>query len=102
MSDAAMSVEEPIKLTEWQKLHALAMRFYSGYQWRPKAGDYYTTSRADLELYQVVDIKDGKVYTKYCDPAKQGGIAEWPEDEFLSPTTFGYARVYVHREFLKL
>jgi hypothetical protein len=89
------------ELTPWQKLSALAMRFYGNTPWTPKPGDYYSTSRADLELYQVVDIKDDKVYTRYCDPQKGNTIADWPVDEFLSPKTFGYARVWVHEAFLQ-
>ena len=44
---------QPVQLTEWQKIEAMALRFYSELQWVPKAGDYYTTSRADLELYRI-------------------------------------------------
>lgn len=80
-------------LTPMQKLHALSNRFYSGVAWTPKAGDYYTTSRADLELYKVVDVRDGKVFTTYL--PEGGTVDEWPSDEFLSPETFGYARVHV-------
>lgn len=81
------------ELTLKQKLDALALKYYSFYQWNPKAGDFYTTSRSDLELYQIVDIRDGKVYTKYL--VGSDVISEWPENEFLSLETFGRCRVYV-------
>lgn len=80
-------------LTMRQKLDALALKYYSFYQWTPKAGDYYTTSRSDLELYQIVDIKDGIVYTKYL--IGSDVISEWSEKEFLSQETFGRCRVAV-------
>jgi len=81
------------KLTEQQKLHSLAARFYQELEWVPKEGDYYTTSRADLELYRVVDIKDGKVFTEYCtNPGLN--IAEWDQSEFTTGG-FGPKRVYV-------
>lgn len=75
-----------------QKLQALAYRFYSDQKWKPEAGHYYTTSRADLELYRVVDIKDGKVYTEYC--TLPGVLSEWPEEEFTEHG-FGPKRVWV-------
>lgn len=80
-------------LTHQQKLDAVALKYYSMYQWQLKAGDYYTTCRADLELYQIVDIRDGKVFTKYL--VGSDVISEWPEDEFLSLETFGAKRVHV-------
>ncbi|MDD9740894.1 hypothetical protein PVW47_14030 [Marinovum sp. SP66] len=43
-----------MRLTKTQKLEALAARFYQGVEWVPKAGDLYTTSRADLEVYRVI------------------------------------------------
>jgi len=93
----------PTVLTPWQKLQALAMRFYSRMEWPLPVlpGQYYTTSRADLELYQVVDVKDGKIYTRYCDPERGGSISIWSEEEFLSPETFGYPRVWVHPAYLE-
>lgn len=78
-----------------QKLAALAFKYYSRYQWEPKAGDYYTTCRDDLELYRVVDVTDTDIITNYCDASRSTGTSTWPRDEFLSPDTFGYARVYV-------
>lgn len=83
-------------LTAEQKLLALKLRFYDDMEWRPKAGDYYTTSRNDLELYKVVEIKmDYWVYTNYCDPAK---TTEQPSEWLVSHFTkseFGPRRVWV-------
>jgi hypothetical protein len=80
------------KLTYQQKLDALSYRFYQGAQWSPKAGDFYTTSRADLELYQVVSVEDGIVRTRFTEGSE--AIAEWPEPEFLTGG-FGPKRVFV-------
>lgn len=80
------------KLTAEQKLQALALKFYQDHQWVPKAGDYYTSSRADLELYRVVKVEGGVIYTEYC--ASPGELAEWPEAEFTQ-NGFGPRRVYV-------
>lgn len=78
-----------------QKLEALAYRFYQFGIWTPKPGDLYTTTRADLELYEIVEIRDGSVFTRYRDTDKSEVISEWLEEEFLSPETFGRARVWV-------
>lgn len=86
---------KPISLTPWQKLHALSYRFYQFQTWTPKAGDRYTTSRADLELYEVISVDDGVVTTRYSDPARGDQISIWSQDEFLSPKTFGANRVWV-------
>ena len=83
-----------VALTYQQKLEALSLRFYQGMQWNPKAGDYYTTSRADLELYQVVEVENGTVKTRYCDQGKSDAVASWPVEEFTS-AGFGPKRVYV-------
>lgn len=80
------------KLTHQQKLDALAYRFYQGGAWEPKAGDFYTTSRADLELYQVVSVEDGVVRTRFTEGSD--AIAEWPEGEFQTDG-FGPKRVFV-------
>lgn len=80
------------KLTYQQKLDALSYRFYQGAEWKPKAGDFYTTSRADLELYQVVSVEGGVVRTRFTEGTD--AIAEWPEDGFLSEG-FGPRRVFV-------
>ncbi len=83
-----------ISLTHQQKLEALSLRFYQGMKWEPKAGDYYTTSRADLELYQVVAVEDGQVKTRYCDTNKSEAISSWPVGEFTD-AGFGPKRVWV-------
>lgn len=104
MSDEPVNVEEvpqalptgPTSLTPLQKLHALGHRFYYGVVWEPKTGHFYTTSRPDLELYQIVDVTEENVYTRYCDPAKdRGTVAAWKRKDFLDPNSFGHARVWV-------
>lgn len=81
-----------MKLTLQAKLDALAYRFYQDGKWTPKAGDYYTTSRADLELYQVVAIENGTVRTRYTEGSDV--VAEWLEAEFMT-AGFGPRRVFV-------
>jgi hypothetical protein len=82
-----------IVLTQNQKLNALAAKYYSGLQWNPKTGDYYTTSRADLELYQIVTADEKIIKTKYCDPQKGDVISDWETESFLKD--FGVNRVWV-------
>lgn len=79
-------------LTPFQKLAALGARFYSGLEWIPEAGHYYTTSRADLELYRVVRIENGVVFTEYC--TNPGQLSEWKQGGFTSDG-FGPCRVWV-------
>jgi len=87
-----------MKLTPRQKLAALSMKFYGGYEWKPRKGDLYTTSRDDLEIYEIVDIKDGKVYTRYTEGSDV--ISEWDESGFTTEG-FGPKRVYIHPSILK-
>src|SRR5271166_3133262 len=89
-------MSQPTQLTERQKLQALAMKYYSGLRWEPKAGDHYTTCRDDLELYQVIEATDAEIVTVYCDPEKSAPPARWTKAEFLAPGTFGVFRVWVH------
>ena len=56
-----------MRLTKNQKLQALEFRFYQEGTWYPKAGDLYTTARNDLEVYRVVDVRDGLVITEYTE-----------------------------------
>ena len=58
------------KLTAEQKLQALSSKYYDGLGWQPKKGDYYTTSRNDLELYQIVDENETTFFTNYLDEKK--------------------------------
>lgn len=81
-----------MKLTHQQKLDALALRFYQGVEWTPCTGDHYTTSRADLELYQVVEVTKDTVRTCYTEGSTE--ISEWPLSEFLTEG-FGPNRVWV-------
>lgn len=78
-------------LTPLQKLYALAAKNYQGIKWTPQTGDYYTSARADLELYQVIEVKDGIIKTIYCD--KQCSPQSWDETEF---TTIGFGLHRVH------
>jgi hypothetical protein len=82
------------KLTPYQKLQALHDRFYSNMKWEPKKGDYYTTSRNDLELYHIIDEDEEYVYTIYCTDPNQNR-SKWKKSEFTSQG-FGPCRVYVH------
>lgn len=87
-------------LTPMQKLQALAHRFYQGVEWTPKTGDYYTTSRADLELYQVVDVRAHEggrrfIITRYTTEGQEEAVSEWPDDEFLAEWGFGSNRIWV-------
>lgn len=79
-------------LTEKQKLAALALRFYQGFKWAPIAGDYYTTSRNDLELYQIVREDETHYYTSYLPLGRPESA--WPKEEFTSQG-FGVHRVFV-------
>jgi len=79
-------------LTEKQKLAALALRFYQGFQWAPIAGDYYTTSRNDLELYRIVREDETHYYTSYLPLGREESA--WPKSEFTKEG-FGVHRVFV-------
>lgn len=87
------------ELTERQKLHVLATRFYNQIenQWQPKKGDYYTTPRADLELYYIIDETEDSFLTVYCNTSRYAnGIvipSEWPKTKFLQG--FGINRIHV-------
>lgn len=81
-----------MKLTPQNKLEALALRFYQGHVWEPKPGDYYTSSRADLEVYRVVDVTDDEVITEYAEGGM--GVSKWPRSEFTTEG-FGLMRVWV-------
>lgn len=80
-------------LTEKQKLEALSARFYQRLKWNPKSGDYYTTSRSDLQLYYISKIEGGIVFTNFCDsPSKKDD--EWDFSGFTSEG-LGPMRVWV-------
>lgn len=81
------------KLTAEQKLQALSSKYYDGLEWQPKKGDYYTTSRNDLELYQIVDENETTFFTNYLDEKKSPEPHEWSKKQFLKD--FGERRVYV-------
>lgn len=81
------------KLTSNQKLEALANKYYSNQIWNPKKGDYYTSSRNDLELYQIFNEDDKFFYTQYCSDDYGDNSEEWEKEKFL--LDFGVNRVYV-------
>ncbi|KAF0674470.1 hypothetical protein [Profundibacterium mesophilum] len=81
-----------MQLTKMQKLEALAARFYQGMEWAPKAGDLYTTSRADLGVYRVISVENGVVTTEHTENG--AAPSEWPDAEFLTEG-FGPKRVWV-------
>jgi hypothetical protein len=81
------------QLTTEQKLQALASKYYDGLEWQPKKGDYYTSSRNDLELYQIVDENETSFFTNYCGEKKTIEPQEWSKESFLKD--FGERRVFV-------
>lgn len=86
-------------LSPMQKLEALAQKNYRQQVWQPKQDDYYTSQRADLELYKIIEIKDGKIYTVYCD--KECSPQVWDEKDFTN-NGFGLYRVHVPQWVLEL
>lgn len=82
----------PTELTYQQKLDSFAFKYYQDYQWKPKKGDYYTSTRADLQLYQIVDEDEGNFYTEYCHQP-EAGRASWVKERFL--LDFGVRRLFV-------
>ena len=87
------------KLTAEAKLQAFQSKFYQGVEWEPKKGDYYTTTRADLELYQVVDVDDEFVYTTYL--YEDSPISKWDKNKFTTED-FGIKRMFVPDYLLKM
>jgi len=73
-------------------LNALANKHYDNQKWKPKKGDYYTSSRADLELYKIVDEDDENFYTVYCN-MENCEKSDWKKERFLQD--FGLLRVHV-------
>jgi hypothetical protein len=89
--------ERQAQFTAERKLHALAHRFYGGIGagWVPKAGDFYTLTRATLELFQVARVEDGQVWIVNCLGAPET-VQESPFPlEGFSTEGFGINRVHV-------
>lgn len=96
----------PRALTPEQKLRAFHSRFYDRAGWVVKAGDLYTTTRSDLELYVVLDVKDGVVTTgRLADdwtfaalvngyPVPEAKTCRWREADFVHHE-FGPSRLWV-------
>jgi hypothetical protein len=91
---------KPTSLTLNQKLGALAHKYYQHAQWNPKVGDYYTSSRNDLELYQIIDEDDSHFHTIYCSNP-EGERSKWLKEEFTTQG-FGLNRVHVPNFILNL
>jgi hypothetical protein len=85
-----------VPLTWKQKCHAMAFHVNQPGNWTPVAGDYYTSVRPDLEVYQVVSIDGGVVSTRYVEPPQDDGsqLATWSEQGFLSDG-YGPSRVWL-------
>lgn len=89
------------KLTPYQKMQAISEAFYcGGVKWLPTKGDYYTTVRNDLELYQILDEDDENFYTIYCTDVQQRTSA-WKKTEFLTHG-FGPNRIQVRKYIIGL
>jgi hypothetical protein len=88
-------IHKQTALTERQKLAVIGYNYYSGgkERWEPKVGDYYTTPRADLDLYRIVREDEDNFYTVYCH-TENCTEAQWKKDEFLKG--FGEFRIHVH------
>ena len=84
----------PKTLTPEQKMLVTSIAFYSGQKdkWIPNVGDYYTTPRADLELYKIVEEDEDNFYTVYCHNL-ESGKAKWLKKDFLK--YFGVNRIHV-------
>jgi len=79
-------------LTVDQKLAALSLKYFDGYIWLPKAGDYYTTCRNDLELYKIEKEDENNFYTIYCN-IENCELTPWKKELFLKE--FGIYRIFV-------
>lgn len=95
-------MSNPTQLTYAQKLTALAYKFYHHQAWRPASGDYYTSSRDDLELYQVVEVipatpeRAAEIITRRCDLDNKDSTPDrWSYIDFMHPDGFGSKRVWV-------
>ena len=85
-------------ISDKQKIQAMADKFYQGMKWEPKNGDYYTSSRADNELYQIVDEDEESFYTTYCNQ-NSPLPTRWYKKDFM--VGFYEKRVYVRIEILQ-
>jgi|GEM_PF-3407058 hypothetical protein len=85
---------ERISLTPEQKLLALSLKYYSHLEWKIKPGDYYTSARNDLELYQIVDTTEYEVITRRCNELNEViNWTVWTKIDFF--TNFHDYRVFV-------
>lgn len=85
-------------LTVKQKMLALSNAMYQGgVPWTPAPGDYYTSSRPDLELYLVVCVNETHISTMYTDGSDD--VMHWPKAGFLTEG-FGPNRIHVPKWIL--
>lgn len=92
-----------MELTAEQKLKAFDYRYYQNQIWQPKKGDYYTITRDELCLYQIVDETDTSFYIILVysnNGSYQESPDQWLKDEFLSG--FFNCRLYVPNWILGL
>lgn len=54
-----------------QKLTAIHIKHYQGDEWLPQAGDFFTTLRADLALFQISKIDGRQVFVVSVDDGNQ-------------------------------
>ncbi len=81
-------------------MNALSNALYQGgVKWIPKAGDYYTSSRPDLEVYKILSIENGVIKTTYTD--RECEPMEWEESGFTTEG-FGKNRIHVPEWVLRL
>jgi hypothetical protein len=89
------------ELTPWQKLHTLSYNYYQGARkrWIPAVGDYYTSCRADLQLYRIVREDEKSFYTVYCNQPEQIE-SWWLKIDFLN--SFGEYRCHVSEHIFEI
>jgi hypothetical protein len=80
------------------KLAAIELKYFKGYQWEPKLGDYFTNVTNDFDLYQILD-DDGDVFTilNTCGVVKP---IKWRKDDFVNGEFFKN-RVHIPSYMLK-
>lgn len=101
IGEQPMKEERHMELTVQQKLQAMELRFYSGVNWNPKKGDYYTLTRASLglEVFQIQDETDAdfgiiKVWDTNGNHKIENPLTYFPKDTFTTEG-FGLSRVHL-------
>lgn len=75
-----------------QKLAALSLKYYQGYDWIPEVGHYFTLSRDDFELFKIISF-DEEIEVFTVANCGNDEIFEVKKDDFL--TGFGENRCWV-------